>query len=205
MIRINLLPHRQLKRAEKQREFGLLALLVAVATAGVITIVWLYLNNSLNQQQQRNQRLTQEIVALDEKIASIKDLKAQIQLVLERKSIVENLQINRNQAVWLLDDVARQLPEGTFLRSVKQQGNQIEIKGIADTNARVATLVHNLGESQRMQNPNLLEIKASEGQNGLRQFEFVLTVSLNTATQVAEHAALTQAAPAPAVAAAHTP
>ncbi len=202
MIRINLLPHRQLKRAERQREFGLLAVLVAVATAGVLSISWLYLNNRLSQQQQRNQRLTEEIAALDGKIASIKHLKEQIELVLDRKSIVENLQINRNQAVWLLDELARQLPEGMFLRSVKQQGNEVEIKGVADTNARVATLVHNLGESQRMQTPNLLEIKASEGQNALRQFEFVLKVNLNPAPASAASPASAQV-PTPPASAAH--
>ncbi|TXI44264.1 PilN domain-containing protein [Methylophilus sp.] len=178
MIKVNLLPHRQIKRAERQREFGLMASLVAIAAAAILFVSWSYIHNKIQTQQARNQRLQDEMVRLDKEIAVIASLKEQIKHVLERKQIVEGLQSDRNQAVLILDELARKLPEGVFLKSVKQLQDEIELKGIADTNARIATLVHNLSESAIMHSPNLVEIKANTNALGIKEYEFVLRVSL---------------------------
>lgn len=185
MMRINLLPHRQLKRAERQRQFGLMALMTAVAASAVIFMGWTYLSAKKDSQIERNGRLEQAIGQLDKEIADIKDLKDQISNVLERKQIVENLQTNRSQSVVILDELSRQLPEGLYLKSIKQQGNLITLEGVADTNARVATLVRNLSVSNWMESPNLIEIKAMTI-NGIRQNDFTLNVSLKV--QKAEEA-----------------
>jgi type IV pilus assembly protein PilN len=185
MMRINLLPHRQLKRAERQRQFGLLALMAAVAAGAVVFTGWTFLGAQKSSQLERNGRLEKAITALDKEIADIKDLKDQINNVLERKQIVENLQTNRSQSVVILDELTRQLPEGLFLRSIKQTGNLITLEGVADTNARVATLVRNLSVSNWMESPVLIEIK-SLTVNGIRQNDFTLNVSLKV--QKAEEA-----------------
>lgn len=185
MMRINLLPHRQLKRAERQRQFGLMALMAAVVAAAVIFMGWTYLSAKKDAQVERNGRLEQAISQLDKEIADIKNLKDQISNVLERKQIVENLQTNRSQSVVILDELSRQLPEGLYLKSIRQQGNLITLEGVADTNARVATLVRNLGVSNWMESPNLIEIKAMS-LNGIKQNDFTLNVSLKV--QKAEEA-----------------
>ena len=177
MMRINLLPHRQIKRAERQREFGLMALMAAGAACAVVFLGWQFLGAQREAQVERNTRLETAITALDKEIADIKDLKDQINNVLERKQIVENLQTNRSQSVVILDELTRQLPEGLYLKSIKQTGNLITIEGVADTNARVATLVRNLSVSNWMESPNLVEIK-SLTVNNIKQNEFTLNVSL---------------------------
>lgn len=178
MIKVNLLPHRQIRRAERQREFGLMASLVAVAMAAILFLSWTYINAQIKAQQARNQRLQDEMLLLDKEIAVIGNLKEQIQHVLERKQIVEGLQSDRNQAVQILDELARQLPEGVYLKSIKQLQDEIELKGVADTNARIAGLVHNLSSSALLHSPNLVEIKATTNQQEQKQYEFVLKVSL---------------------------
>lgn len=185
MMRINLLPHRQIKRAERQRQFGLMGLMSAVAAGAVVFMGWTYLGAQKESQLERNGRLEKAIASLDKEIADIRNLKDQINNVLERKQIVENLQTNRSQAVVILDELTRQLPEGLYLKSIKQQGNLITLTGVADTNARVATLVRNLSVSNWMELPNLVEIK-SFTLNGIKQNEFTLTVSLKV--QKAEEA-----------------
>lgn len=177
MMRINLLPHRQIKRAERQREFGLMALMAAGAACAVIFLGWQFLGAQKNTQLERNGRLETAITGLDKEITDIKDLKDQINNVLERKQIVENLQTNRSQAVVILDELTRQLPEGLYLKSIRQTGNLITLEGVADTNARVATLVRNLSVSNWMESPNLVEIK-SLTVNNIKQNEFMLNVSL---------------------------
>ena len=177
MMRINLLPHRQIKRAERQREFGLMGLMAAGAACAVVFLGWQFLGAQKDSQLERNGRLEKAITSLDKEIADIKDLKDQISNVLERKQIVENLQSNRSQSVVILDELTRQLPEGLYLKSIKQTGNLITLEGVADTNARVATLVRNLSVSNWMESPNLVEIK-SITVNNIKQNEFMLNVSL---------------------------
>ena len=179
MMRINLLPHRQIKRAAKQREFGLMALMAAGAACAVVFLGWQFLSAQNNTQLERNSRLEKANADLDKQIADIKDLKDQINNVLERKHVVENLQTNRSQAVVILDELTRQLPEGIYLKSIKQTGNLITIDGVADTNARVATLVRNLSVSNWMELPNLVVINAATV-NNIKQNEFTVTVSLKT-------------------------
>jgi type IV pilus assembly protein PilN len=177
MIRVNLLPHRQIRREARQREFGLMALFSAIAAAVVIFLGYTYITAKIDAQAERNARLDAAIVKLDKEIADIKDLKDQISTMLERKQVVENLQTNRSQAVVVLDELSRQLPEGMYLKSIKQQGNVISIEGVADTNARVATLVRNLSTSNWMESPSLVEIK-SVVVNTLKQNAFVLNVNI---------------------------
>lgn len=193
MVRINLLPHRQVKRAERQRQFGLMALATVALASALVFMGWSVINAKKEAQDDRNRRLDEAIVKLDSEIKDIKELKDQINSVLERKQIVENLQTNRSQAVVVLDEIARQLPEGVFLKSIKQQGNAIEIQGVADTNARVATLVRNLTASTWMESPNLVEIKAI-ALNNIKQNEFTLTVNLRAPQVDAEKDAKAQQA-----------
>ncbi len=176
MIRINLLPHRQIKRAERQRQFNLMLVATLIAGAAIVFMGQTYISAAIDNQSGRNKRLEDAIVQLDKEIEDIKKLKEQIRNVLDRKRVVENLQSDRSQAVILLDEIARQLPEGVFLKSIKQTGNEITLEGIADTNARVATLVRNLGNSQWLESPVLIEIKAVTAKN-IKQSAFTLKVT----------------------------
>ncbi|MBA3695553.1 MAG: PilN domain-containing protein [Methylotenera sp.] len=177
MIRVNLLPHRQLRREARQREFGLMAGFVAITAAVIIFVGWTFITNRIDAQTERNSRLDTAIVKLDKEISDIKDLKDQISTMLDRKQVVENLQTNRSQAVVVLDELSRQLPEGMYLQNIKEQGNVITLEGVADTNARIATLVRNLSSSQWMESPNLVEIK-SIVVNTIKQNAFTMTVNL---------------------------
>lgn len=176
MVRINLLPHRQIKRAERQRQFNLMFVATMVAGAAIVFTGHTYITAQIDNQNSRNSRLETAIVQLDKEIEDIKKLKEQIRNVLDRKRVVENLQNDRSQAVVLLDELARQLPEGVFLKSIKQQATEITLEGVTDTNARVATLVRNLGNSQYLESPVLIEIKAVASTKGLKQSAFTVKV-----------------------------
>jgi len=177
MVRVNLLPHRQIKRAERQRQFNLMLVATAIAAAALVFMGQGYISSQIDSQASRNSRLDAANIALDKQISQIKDLKNQINSVLERKQVVENLQSDRSQAVVVLDEITRQLPEGMYLRSIKQKDKTITLEGVADTNARVATLVRNLSTSAWLEAPRLIEIKAASI-NNTRMNSFTLTVNL---------------------------
>ena len=177
MIRVNLLPHRQLKREAKQREFNLMAVFSAIAAMAAVFLGNTFINSKIEAQVERNQRLETETAKLDKEIADIKDLKTQIRVMLERKQVVENLQTNRNQSVVILDELSRQLPDGMYFKSIKQQGNTIVLEGVTDTNARVATMVRNLTNSNWLTTPSLVEIK-TVSTNNVKQNVFTLNATI---------------------------
>ena len=180
MVRINLLPHRQIKRAERQRQFNLMLVATSISAGALVFMGQGYISSQIDNQVSRNARLEAANSKLDKEISEIKDLKNQISNVLERKQVVENLQSDRSQAVVVLDEITRQLPEGMYLNSLSQKGKTITLVGIADTNARVATLVRNLSTSSWLEAPKLIEIK-SVNANGVKQNNFTLTVNLKKA------------------------
>lgn len=175
MIRINLLPHRELARAARRRQFNVL-LAVAVAT-GVLVVVLghLFIDARQSAQEARNAFLEQEIAKLDSQIGEIKKIREQTQALLERKQIVETLQANRTEVVHLVDQMIRLLPDGLYLKSFKQTGDVVTINGYTQSSARVSTLMRSLNDSEWFESANLIEIKAATV-NNLRANEFVLTV-----------------------------
>jgi len=175
MIRINLLPHRELARAARRRQFNIL-LGIAVA-AGVVVVVLGHTVIAAQQSAQdaRNAFLTQEITKLDGQIGEIKKIREQTQALLERKQVVETLQSNRTEVVHLFDQMIRLLPDGLYLKSFKQEGDMVTISGYTQSSARVSTLMRSLDDSPWFESASLVEIKAATV-NNLRANEFVLTV-----------------------------
>lgn len=166
MIRINLLPHRQIKRAERQREFNFMLMATFALGAIIVFLVHTYISAAIDEQASRNKRLENAIVELDKEIDEIKTLKEMISEALERKRAVEDLQGNRSRTVILLDEIARIMPEGIYLRSMNSKNGVITLNGVTDTNARVAALVRNISASQWLESPTLVEIKSSDNKSG---------------------------------------
>ncbi|MEP7064191.1 MAG: PilN domain-containing protein [Betaproteobacteria bacterium] len=158
-VRINLLPHRAQKRMARKRQFVSLAVLLSIAALAVVGLVHLVLASQIDRQNIRNKLLQGEIVKLDDQIKEIDKLRDQIQQVLARKQVVENLQSNRNEAVHLLDQMVRQLPDGIYLKTIRENGIKVQIVGYAQSNARVSTLMRNIESSPWVTKPELVEVK----------------------------------------------
>lgn len=181
MIRINLLPHREEKRKALRQQFYALSGLVAVLAGIVWFIGFGYLNSEIDAQAGKNEFLKKEIAVLDKQIDEIKKLKEQTDSLLARKRVIESLQANRSETVHLFSELARQLPEGTYLRSIKQEGQKITLIGYAQSNARVSTLMHNLDESPVLERPVLNEIRAVEiGKRRMNEFNLVIHFTRQT-------------------------
>lgn len=196
MIRVNLLPHREIRRRRQQQQF--FTLLGIVAALGIA--IWLLVHTNLagdhTDQLSRNQYLTDEIAKLDKEIADIKKLKEMTDSLLSRKKVVESLQANRAQAVQLLDELTRQLPEGIYLKTIRQQGSRVTINGFTQSQARVSTLMRNLEASPYLENANLVEIRAVT--TPARINEFTLNVSLERPKELQDEKAKPVATPAAA-------
>jgi type IV pilus assembly protein PilN len=181
MIRINLLPHRELKRKARQQQIAVLAGLVGLLAIAVVMSIHTINAGKIDYQNGRNQYLTDQIAILDKEITEIREIKTQTQELLARKQVVETLQSSRSEVVHLLDQLVRLLPDGVYLQSVKQEDHNITLVGYAQSNAWVSVLMRNLESSQWLESPLLVEIKAMTV-NNVRQNEFNMKIKLKRVT-----------------------
>jgi len=183
VILINLLPHREAKRQERKRAFfaglGLAAIVGVAILAGWYTVV----EGLIHAQADRNSFLKAEITRLDAQIKDIATLKAEIEALKARQKAVEDLQADRNMPVYLLNELVKQTPEGVYLTSVKQAGQQVAITGMAQTNERISEFLRNTAyNSPWLERPDLSSIKATNppasNKDQRRMFDFSMRVTL---------------------------
>lgn len=162
MIRINLLPHREAKRKARRQQFFVFAGLSLAAAIAIILAGYTVMETRISFQESRNKFLKDENARLDKQIAEIDQLQSEIDAVLSRKKIIESLQNDRVEAVNIFNELAKQVPDGIYLKSYKQTEAKIEIKGVTQSNSRVSTLMRNLGASPTFKDPQLVEIKTEK-------------------------------------------
>lgn len=177
MIRINLLPHREEKRKARRQQFVLLAAVSALAGLIVWFVGHTILTGYVEGQEAKNAFLKQEIATLDKEISEIKGLREQAEALLSRKQVIESLQTNRTETVQIFNELARQMPEGVYLKALKQTGSKINLVGYAQSNARVSNLMRNLEASPHLERADLVEVKAAV-LNTRRVSEFSLNVNI---------------------------
>lgn len=159
-IRINLLPHRELRRERRKKDFVTMAAAVAAAGVAASFAGGVAINQMIAAQQERNDFIRAENTKLDAQIAEIRTLRAEISALKARQQAVENLQSDRTVPVRLFDELVRLAPEGLYLRQLRQDDNRVTMTGHAQTNERVAELLRNLADrSPWLERPELGEIK----------------------------------------------
>jgi type IV pilus assembly protein PilN len=177
VIRINLLPWREARRKGQRQHLGVLGGMVSVLGLLIVGAVHLTIAGYIAVQSDRNDFLKKENIRLDKEIEEIKKLKTEIAALLARKQIIERLQTDRAQAVYLLQELVQQVPDGVYLKSIRQTGLKINMIGYSQSNARVSTLMRNFSGSPYLENPELVEIKSANVSNK-RVSEFNMNVSL---------------------------
>jgi len=214
VILINLLPHREARRQQRKNAFFAGIGMAVLVGGAVVGGWWTLVNAQINTQEDHNQFLSNEIKRLDAQIADVAALKEDIERLKARQKAVEDLQADRNMPVYLLNELVKQTPEGVYLTSVKQGGQQVAITGVAQTNERISEFLRNVANnSPWLEKPILVEIKSQTMQvagsrDQRRMYGFVMGVTLkrppapgSAASAAASGAALTAsgaAAAAPA-------
>jgi type IV pilus assembly protein PilN len=202
MILINLLPHREAARKKRKEQFfsqlGLSALLGGIICGGVFT----WYQGQISTQQERNSFLQAEITKLETEIKDIASLQREIASLRARQTAVEDLQADRNLPVHMFDELVQQLPDGIYLRSVKQEDQSVLLQGVAQSQERVSELLRNLANnSQWLTKPDLVEIVAANvavsGREQRRVANFTIRATLNRPASAAAAPGAPGAPPAP--------
>lgn len=161
MILINLLPHREAARKLRREIFNISLGVSAVAAGLLAGMIFLWFQAQILGQQEKNQLLQTEIKKFDEQIKDIAGLEAEITALRARQQAVEDLQADRNLPVHLLTELVRQLPDGVYIASMKQENQTVTLQGVAQSNERVSELLRNLGNNTPwFSKPELVEIVA---------------------------------------------
>lgn len=182
MVKINLLPHREEKRQQRKKAFVAMLAAAAFAGAGVVVIVAGMFAAQISNQNERNDFIKAENAKLDIQIKEIATLREEIEALKARQQAVEDLQGDRNQPVYLMDELVKQVPEGMYLKSFKQEGQRVILNGNAQSNERVSELLRNLGNnSPWLEKPDLIEIRSTgigQGRDAKTVFDFTVNVGI---------------------------
>jgi len=178
MAHINLLPWREEQRQEQTRQFATVTALSLLLTAAAILMVHVSIDGQIEHQKFRNKMLQDEITRLDESLKQIEALEETKDQLLSRMDVIQSLQQRRPQIVHLFDDFVRTVPEGIFLTEVKQKGDELTIKGVAESNGRVSAYMRNIDASDWMSTPKLKVIETKKGTLRSSSFTVVTSQSL---------------------------
>jgi type IV pilus assembly protein PilN len=206
VILINLLPHREAARKRRRELFFAALGMSAVAGLVIAGGIFLWYAAQISDQQDKNRMLQGEITKLEAQIKDIATLQAQIAALRARQQAVEDLQADRNLPVHLLNELVKQLPDGVYVTSMKQENQVISVQGVAQSNERVSELLRNLGSaSPWLTKPELVEITSASlalsPRDQRRVSNFTMRVRLLRASEAQKAAAAASGASAPASAA----
>lgn len=173
MAKINLLPWREDRRNQLNKEFGIVSGIVAGVAILIVVGISFYYGQLIEGQEARNKFMRAQISQLDKKIAAIKTLKAKKERLLQRINTIQKLQSNRTEIVHLFDEIVRRLPDGVYLTSMKQKGVNLTMKGVAESNSRISELVRNIETSEWMTAPKIKIIQRNK-KSALRTNNFTV-------------------------------
>lgn len=174
-VKINLLDWRQELRDSRKRQFLSLLGLGSIASVGIVLLGMLITSEAIDHQNSRNEYLKQQIAETEKKIKEIQDLERTRASLLARMRVIEQLQASRAATVHFFDELVNTLPDGITLTAIKQNGGNVNIEGIAESNGRVSTYMKNLEASQWFADPRLVVISTSQ-KDKQRKSTFTLQV-----------------------------
>ncbi|MBY0574035.1 MAG: PilN domain-containing protein [Undibacterium sp.] len=181
MIKINLLPHREVKRKELRNKFYSWLVLGGIAGAAVVLLVGTIFSTQVTAQTERNTYIDKENKILEEKIKEVATLKGEIEALRARQEAVEDLQSDRNQPVFMMNELVKLAPEGLYLTEIKQEGQRISLKGYAQSHAVVGTFITEMGMSEWMSRPEIIKntaVMLGTGRDAKRVIGFDLNVDI---------------------------
>ena len=207
MILINLLPHREAARKRRRDTFNM-SFVAAFLVGGLIAgAIFIWFQSRISDQQDRNRTLQKEIKVFEGQIKDIASLESEIAALRARQQAVEDLQADRNVPVHLMTELARQLPDGVYVSSMRQENQNVTLQGVAQSNERVSELLRNLANNTPwFSRPELVEIVSGTVTLTPREVKrvsnFTMRVQLmraseaEKATRLSASASAAQAAPA---------
>lgn len=201
MPHINLLPWRDTLKREREIRFGIITGIGVAIACLVMLGIHTYMASLISYQEARNNLLSQEIARLDKQIEEIKELEQRRERMIQRMEVIQQLEASRNKPVHLLSEVVERVPEGVHLSLLKQEGEKLTLEGVAQSDARVASLMRDLDASEWLAQPAPTVIREEDNRNrsskersGREMKYFALTIKMEDPRKKEQDAAAEAAA-----------
>ena len=182
MAHINLLPWRERLREAQKREFLSILAGVVIIAGGLLLAADRYFNREIRLQTGRNEFMRAEIALLDRQVAEINQLRQQKAAIRARMSVITDLQGSRPVIVRIFDELVNTLPDGVFYETLERRGDNIAIRGVAESYSRITGLMRRLDDSEWFRDANLSDISAAQSDETVLPAAF--TFSLNLALEL---------------------
>ena len=173
---INLLPWREERQRLQQRRTIMGSAVIGLVAAIVVAAVWLHFSEEIAFQKKRNRYLSAEIKKTEAQLQEIDKIKERKEELINRMSVIYDLQEDRVRVVRSLDEFVRMVPEGVFFVSLDRDSEGFQMEGIAQSNSQVSALMVRLNESESFSDSNLDTINAaSSDETETSRFELRVT------------------------------
>lgn len=182
LIKINLLPYREEMNKRKQQQFKTLMYGVVLTGVAAVAATYLFIDNMINNQSERNTLLETSIAHLDTELSEIQKLKQEKDAFLIKKNKIEELQLKRLQAAKILDSLNEAVPGSTCLTSLDAvTADSYRLSGRTSSDNRVAAMMRAMPNTGIFKQPELLSIKKNNSHQ-----EFTLQATLQPIVKAAE-------------------
>lgn len=178
---LNLLPYHADRRQQRRQRvyYGLLA---SALIGGLMLGLWgMVMEGRIHRQQAWNALLVAENARLDAQIREVNTVKQDIENLQIRQNVVEQLQAERGQAVRLMEALVQWVPEGVYLKTLRQSGADFTVEGMSRSNDHVSLLLRQLSEVSWLEHAELLETRSvvtgEAASGGRRLYAFSLHFS----------------------------
>ncbi|MEY3219526.1 MAG: hypothetical protein RIT27_883 [Pseudomonadota bacterium] len=177
MARINLLPWRAVLRKERETRFAIHTSIALGITGMLFFGVYYYIEVLSEYQKSRNEYISKQIKEAEKKIEEIKEIRKKHESLTKRIEIIHQLQTSRPEIVNMFNDFAKTMPPGVFYRRIAQLEDKITLEGVAQSSARVSSLMRKLDDSPFFEKPNLVIIQTTaNSKEGSKESEFKLII-----------------------------
>lgn len=182
LIKINLLPYREEMNKRKQQQFKTLMYGAVLTGVAAVAATYLFIDNMINNQSERNTLLETSIAHLDTELSEIQKLKQEKDAFLIKKNKVEELQLKRLQAAKILDSLNEAVPGSAYLTSLDAvTADSYRLSGRTSSDNRVAAMMRAMPNTGIFKQPELLSIKKNNSHQ-----EFTLQATLQPIVKAAE-------------------
>ena len=178
MTRINLLPWREARRAQRQRQLNGMLIVAALLGAGLLFLAYTEMNNRIQYQQERNNYLRGEIARLKKAAEEMEELKKTKTRLVERLNVIQKLQTVRPGMVRMLDQLVRLIPQDIYLTGFKTANNQITLNGVARSDVIISEFMRDLRNAKDLFGEPVLQVIETRAINNVQARVFELQVPL---------------------------
>jgi type IV pilus assembly protein PilN len=178
MIEINLLPHREARRAADLRQTVALLILGLVVEGGLIAYMNSEVADSLAAAEASTVQLQGDIEQYKPQEAQVQEFKRTRGQLEAKLGVIDGLDRGRSGPVRLLDELAIYTPERLWLTGLETSGVQITLKGESLDTDMVADFLRGLNESQYFTNVDLDRTARGKEIEGVKLVTFVITAEL---------------------------